>query len=126
MTIEPAEYPLKIRVGQTYRKTLTWYAGGQIVAGALVGGTPVNLTGATAILRAKASSDSPAVFFELTTENGGITLGGAAGTISLLLTKAQTLALSKNGIYECRIIYSNGEADWLFFGPVTVIRGAVV
>ena len=42
---------------------------------------------------------------QLTTENGGVTLGGAAGTIVLLLTAVQTAAITwKNGVYVLRLV----------------------
>jgi len=124
MTVRPGEYPIEIRAGQSYRKTFTWYPGTTVVNGVYTLGTPADLTGASAILRAKVSSDSPSAFLELTTENGGIALGGAAGTITLTISKTATALMTKNGLYELRITYANGLTDWLFFGSLTVIRGA--
>ena len=49
--------------------------------------------------------DSATPFLTLTTENGGITLGGAAGTISWLASAAATSALqAKQGVYDLEMI----------------------
>lgn len=56
-------------------------------------GALVNLTGYTARMQVRESYSSEIVVLELTTENGGITLGGAAGTIAMLATAAQMAAL---------------------------------
>lgn len=52
--------------------------------------TPVNLTGMKARAVARLTTDSDDVLFTLTTENGGVTLGGTNGTIQLALTGAQS------------------------------------
>lgn len=55
-------------------------------------GVLVNLTGFTARMQVRASYDSDAKLLDLTTENSGIVLGGAAGTISVLASAAQMAA----------------------------------
>ena len=55
-------------------------------------GTPVNLTGYTARMQARNDLNS-AVVLDLTTENGGIVLGGVAGTIELNITATATASL---------------------------------
>lgn len=44
------------------------------------------------------------VMLELTTENGRITLGGAAGTIELLITAADTSTLTTSGVYDLELV----------------------
>ncbi len=57
-------------------------------------GAAVNLTGWTARMHVRETYASDTKLIELTTENGGITLGGAAGTISVLATAIQMAAIT--------------------------------
>ena len=65
---------LAIEQGATFRKLLTYKAGTPAVA--------VNLTGCTARMQIRSAITSPTVLVNLTTENGGIVLGGTAGNLS--------------------------------------------
>lgn len=56
--------------------------------------TPINLTGYTAVLAIAATFDATTALLVLTTENGYITLGGAAGTIDLTLPASITGAVT--------------------------------
>ncbi|MBI3096333.1 MAG: hypothetical protein HYY97_15805 [Rhodocyclales bacterium] len=56
-------------------------------------GAAIDLTGYTAELAVKAAYADEADLLTLTTENGGLTLGGAAGTIAPLATATQMAAL---------------------------------
>jgi hypothetical protein len=69
----PAEYKIEARQGATFRRTLTWYLQKQLV----------NLTGYTARMQVRSSAASSTALLSATTENSYITLGGAAGTITL-------------------------------------------
>jgi hypothetical protein len=62
---------LTVTKGLAPRMQFTWNADG----------VPVNLTGCTAKLQAKVGG-AGAALFTLTTRRGGITLGGALGTIA--------------------------------------------
>ena len=54
-------------------------------------------------MRETVESSTP--FLTLTTENGGITLGGAAGTINILATAAATSAITATGgVYDLEIV----------------------
>lgn len=91
-----------IEQGATFEETFTWkikdpYGVFQ----------PVNLTGYTARMHVRESYDSDAIVLELTTSNGGITLGGAAGTIMLTVSATETAALP-NGYYVYDIELVNG------------------
>jgi len=57
-------------------------------------GDLVDLTGYTARLHVREAYSSEAKLLELTTENGGITLGGAAGTVAVLATATQMAAIT--------------------------------
>lgn len=61
---------------------ITWKVGNPLA--------PVDLSGMKARALARLTTDSDDVLFNLTTENGGITLGGTNGTIKLALTGAQS------------------------------------
>ena len=59
-------------------------------------GAAIDLTGCSA--QAQARSDDGTVLFDLRSADGGITLGGADGRISLCLSAAQTAALWRPGL----------------------------
>lgn len=71
--------------GATLTRTLTY----KDSTGALV-----NLTGFTARMQVRADVESTSTVLSLTTENGGITLGGVAGTVLITATATQTAALT--------------------------------
>ncbi len=82
---------------------------------------PIDLTGFTARMQIRLKRTSTDVIHELTTENGGITLGGAAGTIALLITDVDTAAFSfKPSIYDLELISSGGIVTRLLQGSVTL------
>lgn len=84
-------------------------------------GVPVNLTGYTARMQVRASVGASAVLMELTTENGGIVLGGSAGTIELVRTAAQTAAFTwRRGIYDLELLSPAGKVTRLLKGEVEV------
>lgn len=74
--------------GATFDRTFT----------ADIGGTPINFTGYTARMKVRANASATAII-DLTTTNGGIVLGGALGTIQLLMTASAT-ALLVPGMYK--------------------------
>ena len=75
----------------------------------------------TARMQIRSEIDSADVMIELTTENGRITLGGAAGTILLSIAAADTANLSTDGVYDLEIINgSTGRVDRLLRGAVKV------
>lgn len=79
-------HTLNINQGATWSQTLVWKTGNAP--------KPVNLTSYTARLTLQPWPTRRAVVVGLTTENGGITLGGSAGTITLDMTAAKTTLLS--------------------------------
>lgn len=108
-----AKLKLTIEQGATFRKTLTWKTGTPAVA--------VDLTGCTARMHIRTEIASPTPLVSLTTENGGIILGGAAGTIVLLITATATAAIAwEAGVYDLEIILANGDVRRLLYGPVAV------
>lgn len=96
-------------------------------------GAPINLTGRTARLQIRDGYDAPSAALALTTENGGITLGGVAGTITPLATAAQTATLDvpneindtfpvvKAFIYELELL-DGARVEPLLYGQFNVRR----
>lgn len=105
--------PFKIDKGSTLDETFTWKAGTPAV--------PVDLTGCTARMQVRSEIDSPIVLLELTTENGGIELGGTAGTIRRRMTASATAALTwDSGVYDMEIVFANGTVQRKLKGPASV------
>lgn len=113
----PFKVPLKIYQGATFTKSLTWKTAPDENAAT----TPVNLTGCTARMQIRAKLESTAPLLSLTTENGGISLGGTAGTVELLIDADDTTAITwKAGVYDLEIVFAGGEVRRLMYGSVTV------
>ena len=59
----------------------------------------------TARMQVRATVDDPVVLLELTTEDGGLTLGGAAGTVDLLVEADASAAFTwTKGKYDLEIV----------------------
>ena len=81
----------------------------------------IDLTGYTARMKIKDARTDTAALEEITTENGGITLGGVAGTIALLFTDTETTAMTwETGVYDLEIISGSNIVTRLLQGTVTV------
>ena len=100
MTTHPGKYNLRLYRGSTFSKVITWKDESKAL---------INLTGWKARLHMRATIDDANPFMSLTTENGGITLGGAAGTISLMATASATTAITiTQGVYDLEMIAPDG------------------
>ena len=109
----PAKLKLTIYQGATFRKRLTWSAGTPAV--------PVDLTGCTARMQVRPEVESSTVLLELTTANGGITLGGVAGTIELFVSDdASTLFTWTAGVWDLEIEFPGGDVRRLAQGSISV------
>lgn len=109
----PAKLKYTIYQGATFRKRLVWKAGTPKV--------PVDLTGCTARMQVRAEVESPDFLLELTTANGGITLGGAAGTVDLYVSDETTSAITwTSGVFDIEIEHPSGEVTRLAQGSVGV------
>lgn len=105
---------LYIEQGATYDQPFVWKDGN---------GNPVNITGYTARMQIRKSVSATSVIIELTTENGRITLGGAAGTIDLLIDADDTAALEQfAGVYDLELESNTGFVTRLLEGQVTVSK----
>lgn len=111
---KPAKLKLTIYQGATFRKRLAW-------TGPAPARTPIDLTGCTARMQVRPEIDSDTVLLTLTTENGGITLGGVAGTIELLVSdEASTAFTWLSGAWDLEIEHPSGEVTRLAYGTVSV------
>ena len=108
-----ASHDIIIEQGATFRLQLVWKDNA---------GVAINLTGYTARMqvRKKYNSDLPLLSF--TTENGAITLGGAAGTIVVegLATLTDDLPAPSGGVYDLELVAPSGFVTRLVEGAVTI------
>lgn len=104
---------LAIEQGTTFSQQLIWKDG----ASALI-----NLTGYTARMQVRATIAAPdPPLVTLTTENGGIALGGAAGTITLTISATATAGYSwVAGVYDLELISASAVVTRLVKGSITV------
>jgi hypothetical protein len=67
------------------------------------------------------SVGAPTTIVELTTSNGRMTLGGAAGTIALAITATDTTTLAAGQyVYDMEMVSSGGEVTRLLEGRATI------
>lgn len=111
MTVKPGSYDFTIYQGATFSRVLTWKDDSDNL---------INLTGYTARMqiRQRVGGD---VLTTLTTENGGITLGGAAGTITLTISATNTAAITMDGVYDLEMV-SGSTVTRLLQGSVTLSK----
>jgi len=115
-------YDFEVEQGGTFNPTLTW----KDSTGALV-----NLTGATARMQVRDNHGAATTVLELTTENGRITLGGAAGTIALLVSAADMAAIvvpdapgprpTRDCVYDLELVIA-GVVTRLLRGAFIIFR----
>lgn len=107
-------YSFTIEQGATFDRTFTYKNASDVL---------VNLTGYTARMQVRTTEESSVIIFELTTENGGITLGGVAGTIRLFLTATATAALAAAAglVYDLELV-SGTTVTRLLYGTVGIDR----
>lgn len=84
---------------------------------------PTDLTGMTARCTIRKNWHSDTFIHQMTTENGGITLGLQDASIQLTIDKADTAAFNfKNAVYDLEMITAGGYETRLFKGPVKLFR----
>lgn len=110
------EYDITITQGITYTKSFTYRDSN---------GDPIDLTPYTAQMQIRCSIGSTTLVQELTTENGGITLGGALGTVALLISATDTAAMDINqGVYRLNLI--NGAVTEEFLKGAVIFNKSVI
>lgn len=104
---------IEIEQGATFKVTLTWND---------ENGTAIDLTAWTARMHIRDTIDTATILHELTTENGGITLGGVLGTIDLLISATDTAAFTfTSGVYDLELI-NGAEVTRLLKGSVKLSK----
>jgi hypothetical protein len=94
-----------------------------VSGGELLYHPPVDLTGFTARMDIRKTLGSAMAIHTLTTENGGITLGGAAGTIELLIPALTTETFDfGNAVYDLELISAVGVVTRLVGGAITLSK----
>lgn len=108
----PGAYALKISQGETVNRTFTW----SLAAG------PVDLTGYTARAQVRARMSSPEPVLDLTSApDGGITLGGPAGTITVRIDAATTAGLpAVVHVWSLELTSPNGGVTPLLSGAFEI------
>ena len=98
--------------GATFSRAITWQDSQAV---------PVNLTGYTARMQVRDEVDSASAALSLTTENSRISLGGTAGTITLLVSATDTAAVAAGEyIYDLELVSGAGTVTRLIQGCFTV------
>lgn len=106
---------LVIDRGATFRHHFTWMQKVNTVV------TPIDLTGYKARMQIRSEYESPVVLASLTTENGGITLGGTTGTIDLFISNADTTTFAwDSGVYDIEFVAPSTDVIRKIYGTVFV------
>jgi hypothetical protein len=91
----PGKYNIVCPQGATLSRQLTWY----------IDNSPVDLTGYNARMQVREKYISSNFNLNLNTNNGGITLGGDEGTVSLYASAEDTGDLvAKEYVYDIELI----------------------
>lgn len=106
MTSPAGTYDIVADQGATFQRTLTWSNSA---------GTPVNLTGYSARMQIRRSFGGE-LFLSLTTQNGRITLGGAAGTVFLNCAAADMGFEAGGWAYDLELQSASGVVTRLVMG----------
>lgn len=106
-------YDTTIEQGATLSIAVTWKDSNS---------TPVNLTGYTARSQFRQTYESSSTVLSLTTENGGIALGGTAGTIQLTASATTTAGLTApaNGVWDLELVSGAGVVTRLLQGAYQI------
>jgi hypothetical protein len=102
---------LEIDKGATFQKALEWQDSNSVA---------IDLTGYTSAMHIRAGYGTTLIH-ELTTENGGITLGGALGTIDLLITDTDTKTFDPGHyIYDLEVKSAAGIITRILEGGIEI------
>jgi hypothetical protein len=86
------------------------------------GGTALNWTGFTARMQVREAADATATLLNLNTNGSGITLGGTAGTINLVVTSTQSAAIPSGSFaYDLELVSSGNQVTRLLQGSFNVV-----
>lgn len=103
---------LEIDQGSTFEHMLTWTSSDS---------TPIDLTGYTAKMQARAKAGSDTTVFDLSTENGGIALGGTDGTITINISADESTNVSTlKCVYDLELVSPLGVVKRLVQGKIVI------
>lgn len=77
---------------------------------------PTDLSGYTARMQVRRTVESSSAMLTLTTENGGISIDGPDGAVTVSITNVQTSSLGSSGVYDIEIIDNSGNVSRLVQG----------
>jgi len=105
-------FDITINQGATFELTLTWEDSS---------GTAINLTGYQARMQVRETYSSSSTIVNIT-QASGITLGGAAGTVAILISATDTAALTApfSGVYDLELVSGAGVVTRVIQGAATV------
>jgi hypothetical protein len=105
-------FNITINQGATFELTVTWKDSA---------GTAINLTGYSARMQVRETYSSTSSVVSLT-NGSGITLGGSAGTIAIVISATTTAALTApfSGVYDLELVSAGGVVTRLLQGAATV------
>lgn len=111
MSVQPARHNFKMWKGATFRYTFTYLSGGET-------SSPKDLSGYSASMVLKDPRTNNTLL-TLTSSNGGIILGGAAGTIEIRITAELTSAITwQQATYQLTIT-QGPDTDVLLYGTIS-------
>lgn len=104
-----------VEQGTTFRRKITWYTDEAQV-------TARDLTGYSARMQVRSTISDTSTILSLTSAaGGGITLGGTAGTIDIVMTDAQTAAFAfTTAVYDLELVTGGGDVIRLTKGTITL------
>jgi len=105
-------FNITINQGATFELTVTWKDSA---------GTAINLTDYSARMQVRETYSSTSSVLSLT-DGSGITLGGSAGTIAIVISATTTAALTApfSGVYDLELVSAGGVVTRLLQGAATV------
>ena len=105
-------YDMVADQGATLSRTITWKDSAR---------APINVTGYSARMQVRANVASTTTVLELTTANGRIALGGAAGTVTLTVSAADMTAVPAGRyVYDLELVSGAGVVNRLIMGNFVV------
>lgn len=114
--MKATQFDIEMEQGATFDEiSFTWWTDSTKTA-------PVNLTGYSARMQMREDYDDADPQFEvLSTTVGEITLGGAAGTVDVVVPATKTAAITaRKGFYDLELVSPSGKVVKLMKGRVTV------
>lgn len=109
------QYNFSIEQGATFDRRITWKDDQD---------KPITLEGYSARMQIRLTHSSSEKLISLSSApGGGITLGGSAGTIDILISALATALLDFDmAVYDLELISSGGEVTRLLEGTVTLSK----